>query len=482
MAKRFVQSDEAKLGSAGDGASAHVEILDLSVETLDESGWPESQAEAIADTIATTAAVYLSSGPAGIGTDDPVRLYLHEIGSVTLLTAEAEIALARRMERGIFLEQLIAGLDDGSAAAAPRSTRVCRRVYAELGRAWPLAEEAYCAQYGGSLPATRHELLSAIVPTSQLDPAALKEVAVRVGLCAQQLEDDLRHTLLLFELLPSPIRSRLDSWEWPSEAEFELLVGILAPHLGDYWSGIVADSMAARRHLAEANLRLVVSVAKKYVGRGMTMLDLVQEGNIGLIRAVEKFRYTKGFKFSTYATWWIRQAITRAIADQARTIRIPVHMVETINRVIRAQRRLSQELGHEPSSDEMGRDLGIPAERVREILKMSQEPVSLEMPVGTEDDSHLADFIEDRKAITPSESASSHLLKQQIGEALDSLTLRERQVLQLRFGLLDGRSRTLEEVGLEFGVTRERIRQIESKALQRLRHPTRAKKLRDYLE
>ncbi len=309
------------------------------------------------------------SVPEGTNIEDPVRMYLKEIGKVPLLSAEEEITLAQEMEAG--------------------------------------------------------------------DAAAI-----------QLQEDD-------------------GSLDQDTKEELERLVDI-----GDN----------AKKKLSEANLRLVVSIAKRYVGRGMLFLDLIQEGNLGLIKAVEKFDYRKGYKFSTYATWWIRQAITRAIADQARTIRIPVHMVETINKLIRVSRQLLQELGREPSPEEIAEEMEIPVERVREILKISQEPVSLETPIGEEEDSHLGDFIQDENVPVPADAAAFTLLKEQLVEVLSTLTEREQKVLRLRFGLDDGRARTLEEVGKEFNVTRERIRQIEAKALRKLRHPSRSRKLRDYLE
>ena len=346
-------------------------------------------------------------------TNDPVRMYLKEIGKVPLLTAAQEVDLARRIEAGEFSTELMFLTDGDNKVDQKRFRRVVDSVVAirdhqedKFGKVEGIGRERVTKSYR---PRTRDETV-------------------------------------------------------------------------DFCRRVERDGQLAKKKLIEANLRLVVSIAKRYVGRGMLFLDLIQEGNLGLIRAVEKFDYSKGYKFSTYATWWIRQAITRAIADQARTIRIPVHMVETINKLVRVQRQLLQDLGREPLPEEIGRQMGIGADKVREILKVSQEPVSLETPIGEEEDSHLGDFIEDSDAIVPIDAASFILLQEQLESVLHTLSEREKKVIQLRFGLLDGHPRTLEEVGREFGVTRERIRQIESKTLSKLRHPSRSQKLRDYLE
>ena len=419
----------------------------------------------------------------GVGIDDPVRMYLREIGRVALLTAGSEVALAKRMERGMCLTKKLDTLRFRYGYTPP-SEVVCLELYDSLVHYWTALEEVYTAQYSGEEPPkSRRKLMAAITPADNVDPGVLSKIAVREMLPVERLAEEIRTTLLAAQLLPDELQDAFDNTsEWPDGGELAGILLRIEERLDRHWKAILDDGQVARKHLIEANLRLVVSVAKKHTGRGMTLLDLIQEGNMGLLKAVEKFRYSKGFKFSTYATWWIRQAITRAIADQARTIRIPVHMVETINRVLRTSRRLMQDLSREPTPEELGQAVGMPPDRVREILKMSQEPLSLETPIGEEEDSHLGDFIEDHKAIAPADAATQNLLKEHLATVLDSLSRRERKVLQLRFGLDDGRSRTLEEVGREFGVTRERIRQIENKALRKLRHPARSKMLKDYMD
>jgi RNA polymerase primary sigma factor len=417
-----------------------------------------------------------------VSIDDPVRIYLREIGRVPLLTGEQEVSLSQAMEARDYLIHLAATSSEvNGASTTPTSTGI--RIYQSFVDGWPVVHDFYREAFPESDTRSRQQILDAVLPISAFSDHVIDVVCERNGITPAELEEKLRLSRVEHALLPPELQSLLSSSNYiPSETEVYSVFRALSASLGARWKDTVMRGDAARQRLTESNLRLVVSVAKKYVGRGMTMLDLVQEGNLGLLRAVEKFQYHKGFKFSTYATWWIRQAITRAIADQARTIRIPVHMVETINRVSRTARKLHQTLGREPTSEEIGVEVELPAERVREVQKISQEPVSLQSPVGEEDDSTLGDFIEDTRTLAPADAAAFHMLKEQVEEVLWSLGERERQVLEMRFGLDGSRIRTLEEVGREFGVTRERIRQIEAKALRKLRHPNRSKKLRDFLE
>lgn len=426
--------------------------------------------------------------------DDPVRMYLHEIGKYPLLNAKLERDLASKIEPYKYIENIKESFKN-SYNRYPTTSDYVIQLMKNLSDCDVVIDKLAEHLNAGKKMSFKEKLLNEKLHKAIdefINPEAVTKIAHELNLDPAEIEKRLVDYSIYVRIINPEIFTIIDANStWDKVKQMigkngdSKLIGKIEGHCTPFehkFELINREGKEASKQLTVSNLRLVVSVAKKYVGHGMPLLDLIQEGNIGLVRAVEKFEYRKGYKFSTYATWWIRQAITRAIADQARTIRIPVHMVETINRLLKVNRKLSQEFGREPSCEEIGMGMEISADKVREIMKLSQVPISLEMPIGEEEDSHLGDFIEDRSNLPPADAASRELLKAQLDKVLGELTDRERKVLLLRFGLEDGRARTLEEVGKEFNVTRERIRQIEAKALRKLRHPSRSRKLKDYLE
>jgi RNA polymerase primary sigma factor len=426
-------------------------------------------------------------------TDDSARMYLQEIGRVPLLNVNEEKSLCRKIELGRSLEA-VEDTHLKKYKKLPSPVDIVFQVLSQLSKAYPVvqivAEHVGINPSGTVTETVRNPKFRSAID-DVIDRSLIEATAKGIGKGTSAAEDAIVNLSINSQLLPPQLLELLarDKTSWSKLKTLQTndkFLSRIESHTNEfklYFARVQAEARASERHLTEANLRLVVSIAKKYIGHGMPLLELIQEGNIGLIRAVDKFQYRKGYKFSTYATWWIRQGITRSIADQSRVIRIPVHMVETINKLLRTIRQLVQELGREPSYEEIGNCLGISPERVEEVMALFfREPISLDMPIGEDEDSRLGDLVEDNTSLAPTEATSQQLLKEQINKVLGELTEREKKVLQLRFGLKDGHARTLEEVGKEFNVTRERIRQIEGKALRKLRHPTRSRKLKGYLD